>query len=103
MRLRSSRPERRRRPAGAIERTRPETTPRRALVVLHPFRLTPRRNAFAPSPVSLRHRGRFIGGAVYGRRALKVAPSGLPETLKFYLTVMNVEMFGGKPLKSKRL
>jgi len=71
--------------------------------VLHTVRLTPRRNAFAPSRVSLRHRGRFIGGAVYGRRALKVALSGLSETLKFYLTVMNFEMFGGKTLKSTLL
>ena len=103
MRLRSSGPERRRRPVGAIERTRSETAPRRALVVLHPVRLTPRRNTFAPSRVSLRHRGEIhLWGSIRPPR-FESRSVGLPETLKFYLTVMNVEMFGGKTLKSALL
>src|SRR6266508_6366198 len=79
MRLSSSRPERRRRPTGAIERSLLESTRRRALVVLRTeaapanrvdcaplwdrgsLRLTPRRNTFAPSRVSPTHREDLSG------------------------------------------
>jgi hypothetical protein len=57
----------------------------------------------AASASLLPHLSHAIGkthpGAVYGRRALKRLGWSARTTLKFYLTLMNVEIVGGKPFQ----